>query len=75
MTDTELLNQTLALGDNSDAIRLDIQDGHAFIVIGSTSLAVDMSSPAALNKLAHVASRAAGVLAAREYADRNLKAV
>lgn len=75
MSDTRVLNQTLILGDDPDAIRLDIEDGHPFIVAGAVSIAVGQSSPAALTKLSEAAKRAAGLLEARAYADRVAKAV
>lgn len=56
---TRLLNQTLALGDNPDDIRIDAQDGQTFIVLGNVSIALSLSSQAALDKLATVTAHAA----------------
>lgn len=61
MTDnpTRLLSQTLALTDDPDAVRFEVQDGHAAIVLGNVSLALSLSSQAALDKLATVTAQAA----------------
>jgi hypothetical protein len=56
---TRLLNQTLALGDNADDVEYVEENGHAFIVLGNVSLALSLSSQAALDKLAVVAAQAA----------------
>lgn len=56
---TRVLNQTLALGDNPDDIHFEERMGHGFIVLGSVSIAVSMSSQAAVDKLAVVAAQAA----------------
>lgn len=58
MSNTRLLNQTLALGDNPDDITYVEGDGQAFIVLGNVSLALSLSSQAALDKLAVVAAQA-----------------
>lgn len=70
MTDTRLLNQTLALGDNPDDITYVEGHGQAFIVLGGMSLALSLSSQAALDKLAVVAAQATAAQRAR-----SLKAV
>ena len=70
MTDTRLLNQLLALGDNPDDIRFEERTGQPFIVLGNVSLALSLSSQAALDKLAAVAAQAAA-----DSRGRNLKAV
>ncbi|MCX4697057.1 hypothetical protein [Streptomyces sp. NBC_01373] len=57
--DTRLLNQTLALGNNPDDIRFVEQDGHGFLILGNVSLALSMSSQAALDKLATATAEAA----------------
>lgn len=57
--ETRVLNQTLALGTDPDDIHYCEQDGQTFIVLGSISLALSLSSQAALDKLAVVAARAA----------------
>ncbi|WP_405747689.1 hypothetical protein [Streptomyces canus] len=59
MTDTRLLNQTLALGDNPDDITYVEGHGHAFIVLGGVSIAVSTSSQAAIDKLATITAQAA----------------
>lgn len=59
MSETRLLNQTLALGGNPDDIQYTVQDGHPFIVLGGVSLALSLSSQAALDKLAVVTAQAA----------------
>lgn len=56
---TRVLNQTIALGDNPDDILFEERMGHTFIVLGSISIGVGLSSQAALDKLATVAARAA----------------
>ena len=63
MSNTRLLNQTLALGDNPDDIAYVEADGHPFIVLGDVSLS--LSSQAALDKLAVVAAKAAAERRAR----------
>jgi hypothetical protein len=65
VTDTRLLNQTLALGDNPDDIAYVEADGHPFVVLGDVSLALSLSSQAALDKLAVVAAKAAAERRAR----------
>lgn len=70
MTDTRVLNQTLALGDNPDDIAYAEQDGQPFIVLGGTSLALGLSSQAALDKLAVAAAQATAAMRTR-----SLKAV
>ncbi|MGW7726295.1 hypothetical protein ACWGJ6_23535 [Streptomyces canus] len=70
MSNTRLLNQTLALGDNPDDIRFEERTGQASIVLGNLSLALSLSSQAALDKLAVVAAQAAADSRAR-----SLKAV
>jgi len=67
---TKLLSQTLALTDDPDDVRFEVQDGHTFIVLGNVSLALTMSSQAALDKLAVVAAQAVA-----EQRARSLKAV
>lgn len=67
---TRVLNQTLILGNNPDTIRYAVQDGHAAIVLDHISIALNVSSQAALDKLATVAAQAAADLRAR-----SLKAV
>lgn len=67
---TRVLNQTLALGDNPDDIAYAEQDGQPFIVLGSTSIALGLSSQAAVDKLATVTAQAAAQQRAR-----SLKAV
>ncbi|MFD5566586.1 hypothetical protein [Streptomyces cadmiisoli] len=59
MTDTQVLQQTIALGDDPDSIRFEEQLGHTFIVLGNVSLALSLSSQAAIDKLATIAARAA----------------
>lgn len=61
MTDnpTRLLNQTLALTDDPDDVQYAEQHGQAFIVLGNVSLALNLSSQAALDKLATVTAQAA----------------
>jgi hypothetical protein len=56
---TRLLNQLLALGDDPDDVQYVERDGKAFIVLGDVSLALSLSSQAALDKLAVVAAQAA----------------
>jgi len=56
---TRVLNQTIALGDNPDGIHFEERMGHAFIVLDGVSIALSLSSQAALDKLATVAARAA----------------
>lgn len=60
MTDnpTKLLNQTILLGDNPDDIKFAVERGHTFIVIGNISLALNLSSQDALDKLAVVTAQA-----------------
>lgn len=72
MTDnpTRILNQTLALGDNPDDVRFEVHHGQPFIVLGTISLALSLSSQAALDKLATVTAEAAA-----DNRARNLKAV
>jgi hypothetical protein len=67
---TRLLNQTLILGDNPDDIRYVVEDGHPAIVLGHVSIALDLSSQAALDKLVRVVAQAAA-----EHGSRSLKAV
>jgi hypothetical protein len=67
---TRLLNQTLVLGDNPDDIRYVVQDGHPAIVLDHVSIALDLSSQAALDKLATVVAQAAA-----DQRTRSLKAV
>ena len=59
MSNTRLLNQTLALGDNPDDIRYVEGHGQAFIVLGGVSLAVSLSSQSVLDKLATLTAQAA----------------
>lgn len=72
MTDnpTRLLSATLVLGGNPDVIKYSVQDGVPFIVIDGISLALNMSSQAAIDKLATVTAQAAADSRAR-----SLKAV
>jgi hypothetical protein len=56
---SRVLNQTVALGDNPDDIHFEERMGHGFIVLGGISIAVSLSSQAALDKLAVVAAQAA----------------
>jgi galactokinase len=56
---TRLLNQTLALGGNPDDIQIAEQYGHALIILGTVTIAVTLSSQAALDKLATVTAQAA----------------
>jgi hypothetical protein len=70
VSNTRLLNQTLALGDNPDDITFVEGHGQAFIVLGNVSLALSLSSQAALDKLAVVVAQAAADKRAR-----SLKAV
>ena len=67
---TRVLHQTLALGDNPDEICFEERTGQAFIVLGNVSLALSLSSQAALDKLAAVVAQAA-----RDSQGRSLKAV
>lgn len=68
---TRVLNQLIALTDDPDAIELDENDGHIFIVLGGgITLTASLSSQAALDKLATITAQAA----ANERA-RALKAV
>jgi hypothetical protein len=67
---TRLLNQTLALGDDPDDVRFEESHGHAAIVLGNVSLALSLSSQAALDKLATVTAQAAA-----DNRARTLKAV
>lgn len=55
---TRVLHQTIALGDDPDEIRFEERTGQAFIVLGNVSLALSLSSQAALDKLAVVAAQA-----------------
>lgn len=70
MSDTRLLNQTLALCDNPDDIEYAVHNGEPFIVLGTTQLALGLSSQAAIDKLATVAAQAAA-----DARGRTLKAV
>lgn len=67
MTDnpTRVLNATLALGDNPDGITYAVQDGQPSIVLSGISLALGLSSQAALDKLATVTAQAAADQRAR----------
>lgn len=56
---TRVLGATRALGDTPDDIRFEEQDGQTFIVLGNVSIALSLSSQAALDKLATVAAQAA----------------
>jgi hypothetical protein len=56
---THVLNLLLALTDCPDDIRYEEQTGRGFIVLGTTTIAVSMSSQAALDKLATVTAQAA----------------
>lgn len=67
---TRLLNQTLALGDDPDDIAYVEHDGHPLIVLGGVTLALGLSSQAAIDKLATVVAKAAA-----EQRARSLKAV
>ena len=67
---TRLLNQTLALTDSADAIRFEEHHGQAFIVLGTVSIALSLSSQAALDRLAVVAAEAAA-----DQRGRNLREV
>jgi hypothetical protein len=58
---TRLLSQLLALTDNPDAISFEEQAGETFIVLGAVSLALSLSSQAALDRLAVVTAEAAAV--------------
>lgn len=67
---TRVLNQTLVLGDNPDTIRYVVEGGHPAIVLDHISIALDLTSQAALDKLAAVVAQAAA-----EQGARSLKAV
>jgi galactokinase len=56
---TRLLNQTLALGGNPDDVQIAEQYGHTLIIHGTVTIAVSLSSQAALDKLATVTAQAA----------------
>lgn len=62
---TRLLDQTLALGDNPDDIQCTVHNGYVFIVLGTVSIAVSLSSQDALDKLATVTAQAAAQQRAR----------
>ncbi|MGW5636687.1 hypothetical protein [Streptomyces sp. NPDC003832] len=59
MTEPRVMNQTIGLGDNPDAIKLVEHNGVQMIEIGSTTLTLGMSDQATLDKLAVVAANAA----------------
>jgi hypothetical protein len=56
---TQILSQTMSLGDNPDEIRFEVHEGHAFVIVGPVSVALPPSSQAAIDKLATVAAEAA----------------
>jgi hypothetical protein len=62
---TRVLSQDILLGDNPDDIRFEARHGHTFIVLGSISIAISLSSQAALDKLATVTAQAAADSRAR----------
>jgi len=62
---TRILNQTMTLGTNPDDIRLEEQNGQAFIVLGNISIALNLTSQDALDKLATVTAHAAANARAR----------
>lgn len=67
---TRLMNALLALTDDPDAIRFEERTGQTFIVLGNISLALSLSSQAALDKLAVVTAQAVA-----DNRARSLKAV
>jgi hypothetical protein len=67
---TQLLNATFTLTGDPDEIGYEEIDGHPFIVLDRISLALDLTSQAAIDKLAVVAAQAAA-----EQRARSLKAV
>ncbi len=62
---TQLLSQTLMLGDNPDDVRFEVQSGHALLILGTTTVALPLTSQAALDKLATVTAQAAAHQRAR----------
>lgn len=67
---TQLLNATFTLTGDPDEIGYEEIDGYPFIVLDRISLALDLTSQAALDKLATAAAQAATAGRAR-----SLKAV
>lgn len=67
---TRLMEQTLALGDSPDHIEYEVYDGHGFLVLGRVSIALSLSSQAALDKLA-----TATAAAAADHRNRTLREV
>lgn len=55
---TRVLNQTLVLGDNPDTIRYVVEGGHPAIVLDHISIVLDLTSQAALDRLAVVVAQA-----------------
>lgn len=62
---TQLLSQTLMLGTDPDDVRFEVQNGHALIILGTTTVALPLAAQAALDKLATVAAQAAAYQRAR----------
>lgn len=62
---TQVLHQTIALGTNPDDIHVEERMGQTFIVLGNVSLALSLSTQAAVDKLATVAAMAAADSRAR----------
>ncbi|WP_409469130.1 hypothetical protein [Streptomyces sp. HC307] len=66
-TPTQLLGLTIALGDNPDAIELDVRNGHLTIVLGpDAAIVLDLADDDTINKLATVAAEARVVKRTRD---------
>lgn len=62
---TQLLSQTLMLGTDPDDVRFEVQNGHALIILGTTTVALPLAAQAALDKLTTVTAQAAAYQRAR----------
>lgn len=62
---TRLLNASIVLGDDPDAITLDVRDGNLVLVLGSVAVVLNLAGQDALDKLAVVTAQAVAVNRAR----------
>ena len=63
---TSLLNATFLLEGEADGIKLDVRDGHLFIVLGQLSICLDFADKDTVDRLALVTAEASLVKRSRE---------
>jgi hypothetical protein len=49
---TQLLSQRLMLGDNPDDVRFEVHNGHALLILGTTTVALPLTAQAAAHQRA-----------------------